>query len=68
MRYRSIRVQVSKLHLEIFSLPQAIEKSRQFLLLRTDILQLGAPDWFSCKERTIKWPQGPVYLEESCLG
>ena len=72
MRYRSIRVQVSKLHLEIFSLPQAIEKSRQFLLLRTDILQKkqssGAPDWFSCKERTIKWPQDPVYLEKSCLG
>ena len=34
-------------HLEIFRLPQAIEQSRQFLLLRTDILQkksLGAPD------------------------
>ena len=26
-------------HLEIFSLPQAIENSRQYLLLRTDILQ-----------------------------
>ena len=26
-------------HLGIFSLPQAIENSRQFLLLRTDILQ-----------------------------
>ena len=25
-------------HLEIFSLPQAIEQSRQLLLLRTDIL------------------------------
>ena len=34
-------------HLEIFSLPPAIENSRQFLLLRTDILQkqsLGAPE------------------------
>ena len=45
MRYRSIRVQVSKLHLEIFSLPQAIEKSRQFLLLRTDILQKKNSRW-----------------------
>ena len=26
-------------HLEILSLPQGIENSRQFLLLRTDILQ-----------------------------
>ena len=26
-------------HLEIFSLPQVIENSRQYLLLRTDILQ-----------------------------
>ena len=26
-------------HLEIFSLPQAIENVRQFVLLRTDILQ-----------------------------
>ena len=26
-------------HLEIFSLPQGIENSRQFLLFRTDILQ-----------------------------
>ena len=35
-------------HLEIFSLPLAIENSRQFLLLRTDILQktvFGCP-WF----------------------
>ena len=34
-------------HLEIFSLPQAIENSRQFLLLRTDILQkivVGCPE------------------------
>ena len=33
-------------HLEIFSLPQAIENSRQFVLLRTDILQktvVGCP-------------------------
>ena len=38
-------------HLDIFSLPQAIEKSRQFLLLRTDILQKTvfgcAPDCLS---------------------
>ena len=26
-------------HLEIFSLPQVIENSRQYLVLRTDILQ-----------------------------
>ena len=26
-------------HLEIFGLPQVIENSRQYLLLRTDILQ-----------------------------
>ena len=34
-------------HLENFSLPQAIENSRQFLLLRTDISQktvIGFPD------------------------
>ena len=34
-------------HLETCSLPEAIENSRKFLLLRTDILQkqsLGAPD------------------------
>ena len=34
-------------HLETCSLPQAIENSRKFLLLRTDILQkqsLGVPD------------------------
>ena len=33
-------------HLEILSLPQGIENSRQFLLLRTDILQnivVGCP-------------------------
>ena len=33
-------------HLEIFSLPQGIENSRQFLLLRTDSLQktvVGCP-------------------------
>ena len=33
-------------HLEIFSLPQVIENCRQFLLLRTDILQktvVGCP-------------------------
>ena len=33
-------------HLEIFSLPQVIENSRQYLLLRTDILQktvVGCP-------------------------
>ena len=33
-------------HLEIFSLPQAIENSSQFLLLQTDILQktvIGCP-------------------------
>ena len=33
-------------HLEIFRLPQAIEQFRQFLLLRTDILQktvVGCP-------------------------
>ena len=27
------------MHLKTFSLPQAIENSRQFLFLRTDILQ-----------------------------
>ena len=36
---------------EIFSLPQAVKKSRRFFLLRTDIVQkkqsLGAPDWLS---------------------
>ena len=35
-------------HLEIFSLPQVIEHSRQYLLLRTDILQktvIGCP-WY----------------------
>ena len=34
-------------HLEILSFPQGIENCRQFVLLRTDILQelaLGAPD------------------------
>ena len=33
-------------HLEIFGLPQVIENSRQYLLLRTDILQktvVGCP-------------------------
>ena len=33
-------------HLEIFNLPQVIENSRQYLLLRTDILQktvVGCP-------------------------
>ena len=33
-------------HIEIFSLPQVIENSRQYLLLRTDILQktvVGCP-------------------------
>ena len=33
-------------HLEMFSCPQLIEKSRQYLLLRTDILQkpvVGCP-------------------------
>ena len=32
-------------HLEILSLPQGIENSRQFLLLRTDILQKTAVGW-----------------------
>ena len=46
-------------HLEIFSLPQAIENSRQFLLLRTDILQktvLGCP-WPS--KVYVQYPAGP---------
>ena len=39
-------------HLEIFSLLQVIENSRQYLLLRTDIFDrkqsLSAPDFSSC--------------------
>ena len=38
MRYASKIVHEWNEHLEIFSLPQAIENSRQLLLLRTDIL------------------------------
>ena len=47
-------------HLEIFSFPQAIENSRQFLLLRTDISQktvVGCPwlnlstEWYNCRIR-----------------
>ena len=37
-------------HLEIFSLPQAIENSRQYLLLQTDIYRkqsLGDPVLFT---------------------
>ena len=43
-------------HLEIFSLPQAIENSREYLLLRTDIIQktvVGCP-WFTLRFRTVK--------------
>ena len=39
-------------HPEIFSLPQAIENSRQFLLLRTDILQKTVVG-FPRKERMV---------------
>ena len=40
-------------HVEIFSRPQVIEISRQYLLLRTDILQtkvVGCPCWFCMKQ------------------
>ena len=43
-------------HLEIFSLPQAIENSREYFLLRTDIIQktvVGCP-WFTLRFRTVK--------------
>ena len=52
-------------HLDIFSLPQAIENSRQFLLLRTDFLQktvVGCP-WLICAP-LIKWS---VDLRHGCL-
>ena len=39
IRYVTKIVHEWKGHLEIFSLPQGIENSRQFLLLRTDIIQ-----------------------------
>ena len=45
IRYATKIVDKRNGHLEIFSLPQAIENVRQFLLFRTDILSLGAPDW-----------------------
>ena len=50
-------------HPEIFSLPQAIENSRQFLGLRTDILQktvVGCP-WCYCLE-------SPFNLNQPCTG
>ena len=39
-------------HLEIFSLPQAIENVRQFFLLRTDILQKTV-DGCPCNRLTV---------------
>ena len=47
IRYASKIVHERNVYLELFSLPQAIENARQFLLLRKDILQkqsLGAPE------------------------
>ena len=46
-------------HLEIFSLTQAIENSRQFLLLRTDILQktvVGCPCFLNDKQSSLYLP------------
>ena len=47
-------------HLEIFSLPQAIKKSRQLLLLRTDIIQKTGVEYPWWKEpfiffRSLLW-------------
>ena len=47
-------------HLEIFNLPQVIENSRQYLLLRTDILQktvVGCP----CEKEDMMY----VWLEST---
>ena len=57
---------------EIFNLPQATENSRQFLLLRTDILQsLGAADELFCLISLVFPSDGVLRLvaftQHSCL-
>ena len=47
------------IHLEIFSIAQAIENSKQFLLLRTDILQktvVGCPCFLNDKQSSLYLP------------
>ena len=55
-------------HVEIFSRPQVIEISRQYLLLQTDILQakvVGCPCWF-CMKQTNRLKLC-AYRPSSCL-
>ena len=58
-KLRKLYMNNGTVYLEIFSLAQAIENSRQFLFLRTDILQktvVGCPCFLNDKQSSLYLP------------